>query len=153
MTPRLHALLARTLIARCGGLDEVLSIPGLRVKKPQLSNYQNPHVSAFMPADVIAALESYCGEPVYSRALVEAVEPAARMGALIDDACAAAEDAVALQAKVRRLAADGHLTPAQSDELLRAHGEAMRDLRRVGVEIETAVEAGGRRARTPAPED
>ena len=76
MTPRRHALFAKTLIARCGGLDEVLAIPGLRVKKPQLSNYQNPHVAAFMPADVIALLEGYCGEPIYSRALFEAADAA-----------------------------------------------------------------------------
>ena len=141
MTPRRHALFAKTLIDRCGGLDEVLTIPGLRVKKPQLSNYQNPHVAAFMPADVIATLEAYCGEAIYSRALFDAVIFTPELGELVSDACAVAEDTAALQATIRRMTSGGHLTPRQSDELLKAHGHVMRGLQRVGLEIEAAAGA------------
>lgn len=70
LTPRRHASLARRLIDACGGLDEATA--ACRVGKSTLSTYQNPAETAFMPADVMADLESYCGEPIYSRALFEA---------------------------------------------------------------------------------
>lgn len=65
-----HASLARQLIERCGDLDEAAR--ECRVGRSNLSDYQNPHKPLTMPADVIFALEAYCGEPIYSRALFEA---------------------------------------------------------------------------------
>lgn len=70
MTPREHARLARLLIRACGGLEEAAG--ACRVGKTSLSNYQNPHLGDFIPADVMADLEEHCGEPIYSRALFEA---------------------------------------------------------------------------------
>ena len=49
MNSRHHARLARQLIDACGGLDEALR--ECRVGKSALSDYQNPHITAFMPAD------------------------------------------------------------------------------------------------------
>lgn len=69
MNSRRHANLARQLIERCGDLDEAAD--ACRVGRSNLSDYQNPHKPATMPADVIFALEAYCGEPIYSRALFE----------------------------------------------------------------------------------
>ena len=77
MTPRQHAKLARALIMACGGLDEAAA--ACRVGKSSLSDYQLPQIAAFMPADVMADLEAYCGEPIYSRELV-AERPFAPVG-------------------------------------------------------------------------
>ncbi len=54
MNSRHHARLARQLIDACGGLDE--AVRECRVGKSALSDYQNPHITAFMPADVMADL-------------------------------------------------------------------------------------------------
>jgi hypothetical protein len=69
MNSRHHARLARELIDACGGLEE--SSAACRVNKSSLSDYQNACVTAFMPADVMADLEAYCGEPIYSRAIAD----------------------------------------------------------------------------------
>ncbi len=65
MNPKRHAKLARDLIEACGGLAEAAD--NSRVGVSTLSTYQNPNESATMPADVMADLEAYCGEPIYSR--------------------------------------------------------------------------------------
>jgi hypothetical protein len=67
---RAHALAARRLIAACGGLIEAAA--ACRVGKSQLADYQAAEGLGFMPADVMADLEAYCGSPIYSRMLVEA---------------------------------------------------------------------------------
>ena len=67
MTPKRHAKLARDLIAACGGLDEAAA--ACRVGASRLSDYQLPQLASTMPADVMADLEAYCGEPIYSREL------------------------------------------------------------------------------------
>lgn len=65
MNPKRHAKLARDLIDACGGLTEASD--NCRVGVSTLSTYQNPNEAATMPADVMACLEAYCGEPIYSR--------------------------------------------------------------------------------------
>lgn len=69
MNARKHARLAHDLITACGGLDEAAH--ACRVGKSSLSDYQNPVLTAFMPADVICDLEAYCGDAIYSRAIME----------------------------------------------------------------------------------
>ena len=75
MTPLRHALCARMLIKACGGLEEAAT--ACRLEKSQLGNFQDaervqdPARAQFMPADVIHALETYCGQRIYSRALME----------------------------------------------------------------------------------
>jgi hypothetical protein len=70
MNSRRHARLAHDLIAACGGLEEAAL--ACRVGKSALSDYQNSCLTAFMPADVIVDLEAYCGDALYSRAIMEA---------------------------------------------------------------------------------
>jgi hypothetical protein len=77
ISPRRHARLARNLIEACGGLEEAAS--ACRVRKSSLSLYQCPQDAATMPADVMADLEAYCGEPIYSREIADA-RPAGPMG-------------------------------------------------------------------------
>lgn len=70
MNSRRHARLAHDLIAACGGLEEAAA--ACRVGKSALSDYQNACLTSFMPADVICDLEAYCGDALYSRAIMEA---------------------------------------------------------------------------------
>lgn len=92
MTPQRHAKLARDLIAACNGLDEATT--ACRLNRSRLSEFQNWRSGSFMPADVVADLEAYCGEAIYSRALFEArpSEPVAgdALGETHDVALAAA---------------------------------------------------------------
>lgn len=69
MNSRRHASLARQLIDACGSLDEAAR--ECRVGKSTLSDYQNVAETATMPADVMADLEAYCGEPIYSSAIAD----------------------------------------------------------------------------------
>lgn len=84
MTPRRHAKLAHDLIEACGGLAEAAS--ACRVSKSVLSTYQNPNEASTMPADVMADLEAYCGEPIYSREIM-ALRPWAAQpsGCVVDE--------------------------------------------------------------------
>ncbi len=117
VTARMHALLARELIAACGGLDEAAG--ACRLKKSRLSECcqaQAPEPdgpNAYLPIDVVAELEAYCGRPIYSQALVDA-RPSAPGERLVDEACDVAEGAAALQHLVRRLEAEKRpLTPRE----------------------------------------
>jgi hypothetical protein len=68
-------MLARLLIDACGGVDACCK-PVTRVERSQLYAYRDYENPACMPADVIAALESRCGNPVYSTFLFEAGQAA-----------------------------------------------------------------------------
>ena len=67
---RIKALFRR-LVKLSGGLCEAAEIT--RYEKSRLSDFQNPHHSAFPPADVIADLEAEVGEALVSRELVRLV--------------------------------------------------------------------------------
>lgn len=111
-----HAHLARLLIAACGGVDEITSAePAFcRVGRTQLFDYGNDNkADAFMPADVIAQLEEYCGEPIYSRALVENRPSVVLAKTLLTEACETTEMAAQLQHLVRTALADDRLTPKE----------------------------------------
>lgn len=127
---RQHAGLARRLIEACGGLEEAAA--SCRIGKTQLSECQNPHGEAFMPADVIADLEQHCGKPLYSRALFEARPEQVHALNLIEEACEAAESVTELQREIRLAAKDGVITPRELDVLARRHAKAEGELREVG---------------------
>ncbi len=110
MDAKRHALLARRLIKACGGLDECSQ--ACRVKRSTLSLYCDPHSGAFMPADVICDLESYCGDPIYSRALFENRPAAPDTRSLVEESLDATEAAAGLQATVRRAVSSGRLSSA-----------------------------------------
>lgn len=133
MNDRQHALLARLLIERCGGLAEAAG--ACRVSKSVLSSHQTCGSGCFMPADVMADLEGYCGEPVYSRALFEARPTAADCRDLLKEGCEAAESVVDLQREIRLAAADGVITPRERSRLAEVHARAEEQLRDVGAVI------------------
>lgn len=135
MNPRQHALLVRALYAACGGVDECVTalekLPS-RTGRSQLYRYGDPKAGVYMPADVLADLEAYCGQPIYSQALCEA-RPAKPDGveALITEGCDIGEHGVQLQALIRRAAADG-ITEAEALEIeagFLAHEDHVRNAR------------------------
>lgn len=113
MDARQHAHLARQLIAKCGGVDEIVRNKACRLKKSRLYELTDPTAGRYLHVDVIAELEAYCGEPVYSRALVEARPHKLEVRSLEEEACEATQRAARLQETVRKAAASGRLSHAQ----------------------------------------
>lgn len=99
MNQRQHALLARQLIAACGGLGEAARVA--RLKRSRLAECQDPQARAFLPVDVVADLEAYAGEPLYSRALVAARPFAVSSEGAWTEACHTVEDSAQLLTLVR----------------------------------------------------
>lgn len=108
-------MLARALMDACGGVDEC--IDACRAGRTQLYAYRDASSGRFMPADVMADLEAYCGQPIYSRALVEARPASATVDSVVEEACDIGEAAVSLQRLVRMAAKDGELTEHEKREI------------------------------------
>jgi hypothetical protein len=134
---RQHAALARQLIAASGGLNE--AVREQRLKRSRLAECQDPKSAAYMPADVINALELYCGEALYSRALADDRPTTTNVEDLADGACETAEEATGLQRLVRLLAKKGRLTPREQLEVL---NDALK-LRQSIDGLITAADGGG----------
>lgn len=137
MNRRAHALAARRLVAACGGLMEAAA--ACRVGKTQLADYQSAEGVGFMPADVMADLEAYCGAPIYSRMLVEARPAGPETFDLAREACDAAEAAGRLQRGARQAADDGAITERERRELVDIYAEALDQLRQVGALLSEGV--------------
>jgi hypothetical protein len=119
MNAKRHALLARLLIEACGGLHEAAAIDDCRLKHSRLANFQDPTSGSFMPADVIAALEAYCGKAIYSRAIADARPSGSEISELADEACSMVEAAADLQELVRRHRAGEPLDARERDRVER----------------------------------
>lgn len=135
MNARQHALIARALIDACGGVDEATSalerLPSKR-GRTQLYKYRDAGSACFMPADVIADLEAYCGKPIYSQILFEARPSRPDASCLIKEACDVGESGVTLQALVRRLAGDDDISENDAREIeafLLKHDDQVRQVR------------------------
>lgn len=120
MTPMRHALSARLLIKACGGLEEAAAIPTCRLKKSRLQECQDHNSGAFLPIDVVAELEAYCGQPIYSRELVDCRPAAADGASLLKEACKTVEVTTSLLAKVSAAQEDQVITPSEQKEIDRA---------------------------------
>jgi hypothetical protein len=103
-----HAQLAQQLIAACGGVDEIVREKACRTRSSQLYAFMDGASCQFMPADVIADLEAWCGEPHYSRALFEARPASAQIVNLLTEACEATETAAELQQLARHASTHAH---------------------------------------------
>jgi len=130
MNRRTHARHARRLIEACGGLLEAAE--ACRVGKSALADYQNPHGEGYAPADVIADLEAHCGQKIYSRALFEEGGESVEARDLKDAASEATEEVVSLQRRVRLATADGVVTPAERERILREQSKAEQSVRNIG---------------------
>lgn len=138
MNARQIALLTQQLIKACGGLEEASDACGKIARNysvQQLSRCQTPGSGCFLPADIIVALESYCGEPVMSRAFVEARPSASEARDLVKEACEASETVSDLQREIRLAASDGVITQAERDRLAKLHAVAEGQLRDVAAVI------------------
>lgn len=135
MNARQHALIARALIDACGGVDEATNaleqLPSKR-GRTQLYKYRDAGSGCFMPADVIADLEAYCGKPIYSQILFEARPTKPEVASLIEEACDVGESGMTLQALVRRLAGDDDVSENDAREIeayLLLHEGQVREVR------------------------
>jgi hypothetical protein len=126
MTDRLLALLTKKLIDRCGGLAEASAACSELARYysvPQLSRCTTPGAGCYLPLDILAALERYCGVPVISQALAQQSPVEAGTERLADLACAFSEQALDVQKFLRTALADRVLTPR---EIKRGLDEAMK---------------------------
>lgn len=76
LDPLQHAELASRLIKACGGVDAILEMNLVSIGRTQLFAYASKTDRATMSAEVMDALEGYCGQRIYSgfMARQEAVE-------------------------------------------------------------------------------
>lgn len=115
MDKMMHGHLARQLIKACGGVMAAQDL--CSVQKSALSAYCQPHEAPTMPADVIADLEEYCGQPIYSSALARRVNGGLSAN-LITDAIGTACLASGLAADIHEANADGRIDMAEQRELM-----------------------------------
>jgi len=119
MNAKRHALLARLLIEACGGLHEAAAVDDCRLRPSRLAQFQDPNSGSFMPADVIVALEAYCGRAIYSQAMAEARPTASDVAELADEACSMVEAAADLQELVRKHRVGDPLSASEKDRVAR----------------------------------
>lgn len=112
MHAKRHAILARRLIKACGGLEEAAA--NCRLEKSRLADFQSDEDGHFMPADVMADLEGYAGEPIYSAAIANERPAAPRPKSALTEGCETAEMASDLQRIIRlALENDGAIDQAE----------------------------------------
>lgn len=111
-----HAHLARELIAANGGARKAAD--HCRVERTRLYEFQDETLGEYMPADVIADLESACGLPVYSRGILEHRPATSDPGTIVDEASALTEVSASLQRVARLAVADKILSRDEQRQLL-----------------------------------
>ncbi|WGM45258.1 hypothetical protein KOAAANKH_00119 [Brevundimonas sp. NIBR10] len=140
MNPLLLKAKFKALVQACGGLDEAVAAcraaeesgQGRAYSKAQLSRCCVPTAPDFAPIDIVAVLEDFCGEPIVSRALVEARPAVAGVGDIRDEASEATEAAASLQGAVRRaLAGDNRIEAHEAREILDLVEKGMAEFRDV----------------------
>jgi hypothetical protein len=134
VTSEWHAAMARALIEACGGL--AAASDACRVGRAQLSRAQQGEV--YLTADVIADLETHCGQPIYSSVLFNARTDGKAARDIVEGACIAAEAAAALQREIRVAMAAGTLTPGERRRLIKLHARVAADLIALGEMLATA---------------
>lgn len=130
MHAKTHATLARLLIKACGGLEQAAE--NCRLEKSRLQEFQDPDTGAFMPADVMADLEGYAGEPIYSAAIAKERPSAPTPKGLLEEAMETAEAGVDLQRLLRTALDDGRIDKAEDLKIeaqLLAIEEQVREVR------------------------
>jgi len=138
MNPRVHSRLARNLIKACGGLEE--SAQACRIGKSQLSNAQNANHDAILPADVIQELESYCGDPLYSRALLEACQAVSGTGDIVGEALDVVGQVATLSAHIHHALADNVVTPSEANKVADMIVVIRQSVAQIENDIETAAD-------------
>tara|TARA_R110002051_G_scaffold316556_2_gene396339 strand:+ start:8211 stop:8648 length:438 start_codon:yes stop_codon:yes gene_type:complete len=145
VSDRLLALLTSKLIDRCGGLAEASNACEEKARHysaPQLSRCQTVGSGCYLPLDILAALETYCGEPVVSRGLARRAKAAPETGNLADLVCTFNEQAGDVQRHVRAALADGHMSPNEIKRGFDQIRQAREALDRTEAALIIASEAG-----------
>ena len=133
MTPRKHAALARDLIKSCGGLVEASD--NCRLSKSALANAQNVNHEYYLTVDVVADLEAYCGDAVYSRALVDVAPAQSGDGDIVGDAIDLTLKSASLNARLHKALRDGKLSPNEKDALLQTASQLRNGLNAFEAEL------------------
>lgn len=135
------------LIKACGGLAEASKACAELARPysvPHLSRCQNVDAPDYMPVDIVAALEGYCGEPVVSAAMVEARPSAASPGELRDELSDVVEGGAALLGQYRAMMADKRLDAAERVQLYSGLEDLIREAREAQASLMAiAPDAGG----------
>lgn len=130
------------LVKACGGLEEA-SAACAELARPysvsQLQRCYAPGDPNHAPMDIVAALEAYCGQPIVSRAMIEARPSAPMPGDLLEEACSATVMVAALQGHVIAAMADGHADAAER-RALRHQTASIREQLRL---LDAALDAEG----------
>lgn len=105
-----HALLARELVRACGGPDVIERLGVCRVGRTQLFAYGDPAGDKYMPIDVVADLEAYCGKPIITKTIAELRPYREKAPGVAEATCELTEAAARLQQLARRSASDGALS-------------------------------------------
>lgn len=126
MNIKLHAHYARQLIAACGGVDAAGVACGK--SKSTLSRYQRADNDQMMPADVLAKLELFCGQAIYSTAIAQQLgpQPSKDFGG---DVIALNSDTADIVSKAHQALTDGKIDAAECAELLSELGDAEKTIR------------------------
>jgi hypothetical protein len=130
-----HADLARQLVMACGGFKSAVAIA--RINKSRLYLCCRAGAGAFLPIDVVDALERACGRRIYSLALAEAFDTPTTPADLMTESAEATEAAAAAQTVVRKaLANGGGLDPAEKRQIRRARALLERQVREFGAVVD-----------------
>lgn len=135
----------RKLIAACGGLEESSRAcrDGCRnYSVQQLSRCQTPGAPDLLPIDIVACLESYCGEPHVSRAMFDARPAAVASGELREEAGDVIEAAGALFARIRAAQADGKVCRREAAEIAALLESLKTETREAEAALAAMVEGG-----------
>jgi len=138
MTNARHAELARLLYAACGGVPKIVAEEACRLDKTRLYEFGDETADAYMPADVMADLEGYAGEPIYSRGLAEHRPWEAQAAELLTEAMETTELSARLMGLVREATADKHVDAQERRRILQGITELEQQLR----EIRAAADRG-----------
>jgi len=136
----------KRLIEACGGVEG--AAVSTRVEKSSLSLYQRvDRPDCFMPADVVADLEHFAGEPVVSSVLASLIEPAEHQSADCAERLMTITERVGHVAGEVRAARDmksaggSSITPAEATRIAGQAEDAIAELEALVRDMQ-AIEAG-----------
>ena len=130
---RLLALLQRRLFTACGGIHEAAHAAGVSDKL--LYRCQDPNNDDNLSLGRVLFLERFCGAPIVSLGIAEAVSPIAEQIELTEASLAAAVKNEVLK-EVQAATADGVVTNFERERIRRAAHEARDALRSVEAAID-----------------
>ena len=133
MNLRQHSILAKRLITAVGGVKMAEHVG--RVKSTQLYRAQDTSSPYCLPADVIVALETEAGEPLYTAAMIQAAPDMKGCADLMGGAITLGADASGLAVNIHQALADGRLSNLERDDLFTRLATIRAGLQSIEVEL------------------